>query len=458
MDLGWRFAYGHASDYSKDFNHRTSDFTHFAKAGYGDGAAAPGFEDRAWREIDLPHDWAAELPFASVASHTHGYRTIGWQYPETSVGWYRKRFAIPASDYGRKISLQFDGIYRNAAVWVNGFYLGTEQSGYASTEYDITDYLNYGDENVVAVRVDASIEEGWVYEGAGIYRHVWINKTSRLHVNHYGTFVTTAMADSDAQITVRTHVENQQTQTSIFSVVQTILDANRQPVLSRHYRNLSLLGNQNNTYYHRITLENPTLWSLENPYLYTLETRIMQGEEVVDCYHTPFGVRTVRFDPDQGFFLNGKNVKIKGVNNHQDHAGVGVAIPDGLQEYRVLKLKEMGCNAIRTSHNPPTPELLDICDRLGILVLNENRLMGINREHLDLLKRLIVRDRNHPCVVLWSLGNEEWYIEGNEKGALITKTMQDYAQTLDSSRAFTMAISGGWDWGSGTTAQVMGYN
>lgn len=458
MDFGWRFAYGHASDFSKDFYHRTSDFTHFAKSGYGDGAAAPGFEDRAWREIDLPHDWAAELPFASAASHTHGYRTIGWQYPETSVGWYRKRFTIPASDFGRKISLQFDGIYRNAAVWVNGFYLGTEQSGYASTGYDITDYLNYGGENVVAVRVDASIEEGWFYEGAGIYRHVWLNKTSGLHVAQYGTFVTTAITDSDAQITIRTHVENQQAQTSTFSIVQTVLDANGQPVLSRLYHNISLLGNRNNTYYHRVTLENPNLWSLDNPYLYTLETRIIQGEKVVDCYHTPFGIRTVRFDPDLGFFLNGKNVKIKGVNNHQDHAGVGVAIPDGLQEYRVLQLKEMGCNAIRTSHNPPTPELLDICDRLGILVINENRLMGINREHLNLLKRLIVRDRNHPCVVLWSLGNEEWYIEGNEKGALITKTMQEYAQILDSSRACTVAISGGWDWGSGTTAQVMGYN
>jgi beta-galactosidase len=166
----------------------------------------------------------------------------------------------------------------------------------------------------------------------------------------------------------------------------------------------------------------------------------------------------VRFDPEQGFFLNGKNVKIKGVNQHQDHAGVGVAIPDALQEYRVKKLKEMGCNAIRTSHNPPTPELLDICDRLGVLVLDENRLMGINQEHFDWLRRFMIRDRNHPSVILWSLGNEEWAIEGNEKGARITKTMQEYAQTIDSSRAFTVAVSGGWDWGSGTAIQVMGYN
>jgi Beta-galactosidase/beta-glucuronidase len=189
MDFGWRFALGNAKDYEKDYSNGTSYFTYLAKTGYGDGAAAQQFEDRTWREVDLPHDWAVELPFSSSASHSHGYKTIGWKYPETSVGWYRKKFHIPASDLGRKISIQFDGIHRNSTVWVNGFYVGNESSGYASSVYDITDYLNYGEENVVAVRVDASIEEGWYYEGAGIYRHVWLNKTDRLHVAQYGTFV-----------------------------------------------------------------------------------------------------------------------------------------------------------------------------------------------------------------------------------------------------------------------------
>ncbi len=458
MDLNWRFAFGHASDFEKDFSNGTSYFTWFAKTGYGDGAAAPQFEDRTWREVDLPHDWTVEMPFSPEASHSHGYHTVGWKYPETSVGWYRKKFEIPASDLGRKISIQFDGIFRDATVWVNGFYLGHEQSGYASQDYDMSDYLNYGGENVVAVRVDASLEEGWFYEGAGIYRHVWLNKTNKLHVAQYGIFVTSEINGENAVLTVRTTVENQLSAASVFSIEQTLRDTDSKAVTTIKSENISVSGIQNSTLFQRMKLVKPMLWSLENPYLYTLETKIIAGGKIIDTYKTTVGIRTVRFDPDLGFFLNGKSVKIKGVNQHQDHAGVGVAIPDAIQEFRVKRLKEMGCNAIRTSHNPPTPELLDICDRLGILILDENRLMGINQEHFDLLKRFIVRDRNHPSIILWSLGNEEWAIEGNEKGARITKTIQDFAQTLDSSRAFTVALSGGWDTGSGKIAQIMGYN
>ena len=458
MDFDWRFAFGHATDYSKDFTSRTSYFTYFTKTGYGDGASAAQFEDRTWREVDLPHDWAVELPFSSAASHSHGYHTVGWKYPETSVGWYRKKFAIPASDLGRKIDIQFDGVFRDATVWVNGFYVGHEQSGYASSVYDITDYLNYGEENVVAVRVDASIEEGWFYEGAGIYRHVWMNKTDRLHVAPNGTFVTSEIKGDNAELTVRTTVDNQFSLASTFNIEQTLIDASNHAVVSRKIENLTLKGVQSNIFFQKITVDKPNLWSIENPYLYCLETRIVTGGKTVDTYKTNIGIRTVRFDPNTGFFLNGKSVKIKGVNNHQDHAGVGVAIPDALQEFRVKRLKEMGNNAIRTSHHPATPELLDICDRLGMLILDENRLMGINQEHFDLLERFMVRDRNHPSVILWSLGNEEWAIEGNVKGARITKTMQEFAQKIDSSRAFTVAISGGWDNGSGKVAQVMGYN
>jgi len=458
MDFGWRFALGHATDYEKDFSNGTSYFTYFTKTGYGDGAAAPQFEDRTWREVDLPHDWVVELPFSGSASHSHGYRTIGWKYPETSVGWYRKKIFIPASDLGRKINIQFDGIFRDAAVWVNGFYVGNEPSGYASSVYDITDYLNYGGDNVVAVRADASIEEGWFYEGAGIYRHVWLNKTDRMHVAQYGTFVTSEIKGDNAEVMVRTTVENQYPQTSFFTIEQNLLDAANRPVLSRKFENLTMKGNQANTFFHELKVQKPSLWSIENPYLYHLETNISADGKTVDSYKTIVGIRTVRFDPDEGFFLNGKNVKIKGVNNHQDHAGVGAAVPDALQKFRVKKLKELGCNAIRTSHNPATPELLDICDRLGMLILDENRLMGINQEHFDLIERFMVRDRNHPSVVLWSLGNEEWAIESNEKGARITETMQEFAQTIDSSRAFTVAVSGGWDSGSGKVVQVMGYN
>jgi beta-galactosidase len=458
MDFGWRFALGHATDYAKDFTTGTSYFTYFSKTGYGDGAAAAQFKDSTWREVDLPHDWAVELPFSGEASHSHGYKTIGYKYSETSVGWYRKKFTVPASDLGRKISIQFDGVHRNATVWVNGFYVGNEPSGYATSVYDITDYLNYGGENTVAVRVDASIEEGWYYEGAGIYRHVWLNKSDRLHVAQFGTFVTTELNGNNAELTVRTKVQNQHDKLSVFTIEQCLMDANNQQVLSGKLENVSLNGNVDKTYFQKINVEKPTLWSLENPYLYKLKTNIIAEGKIVDSYTTNVGIRTVRFDPNQGFFLNGKSVKIVGTNMHQDHAGVGTAIPDALQEFRIKKLKEMGNNGIRTSHNPATPEMLDACDRLGMLVLDENRLMGINQEHFDLMERFMVRDRNHPSVVLWSVGNEEWAIESNEKGARITKTMQEFAQKIDSSRAFTVAISGGWENGSGKTTQVMGYN
>jgi beta-galactosidase len=458
MDSGWLFALGHSFDANKDFNNGTGYFSYFAKTGYGDGAAAKDFDDRAWRKLDLPHDWCVELPFDARGGHSHGYKAIGRDFPENSVGWYRKAFFIPASDLGKRISIEFDGVFRNSIVWVNGFYLGTEHSGYASFSYDITDYLNYGGDNVIAVRVDATIEEGWFYEGAGIYRHVWLSKTSPLHVAHYGTFITTDLKDNTALITARTTVINESDKSSVFDIEETIVNAEGKPIVSGSIQQLTLRSGEQKEYFSRYNVANPKLWSIETPYLHKLKTVIRSEGKVVDTYETTFGIRTVRYDANEGFFLNGKNIKIVGACLHQDHAGVGTAIPNALQEYRIKKLKEMGANGIRTSHNPSAPELLDACDRLGMLVLEENRLMGSNEEHLSCLERMMKRDRNHPSIVLWSMGNEEWAIESNIKGARITTTMQNYAQRLDSSRAFTVAISGGWDNGSGMTSQVMGYN
>jgi beta-galactosidase len=349
-------------------------------------------------------------------------------------------------------------VHRNSIVWVNGFYLGTEHSGYTSFSYDISDYLNYGDDNVVVVRVDATIEEGWYYEGAGIYRHAWLTKTAPLHVARYGTFVTTDVKDNFAVVTARTSVINESRESSTFDIEEVIIDAEGKTVAAGSKQQLSLPTGNQAEYFSLYNVIDPKLWSVETPYVHKLKTVIRSAGKVVDTYETSFGIRTVRFDANEGFFLNGKHVKIVGTNNHQDHAGVGTAIPDALQEYRIKRLKDMGSNAIRTSHNPPTPEFLDACDRIGMLVLDENRLMGSNEEHFICLERLIKRDRNHPCVVLWSLGNEEWAIESNIKGARVSATMQAYAQRLDSSRAFTVAVSGGWDKGSGMVTQVMGYN
>jgi beta-galactosidase len=458
LDNNWTFALGHASDNKKDFNHATAHFTYFAKTGYGDGAAAKEFDDRAWRKLNLPHDWCVELPFNKMGSSSHGFNAIGRNFPENSIGWYRKKIFIPESDLGKKISVEFDGIHRNSIVWINGFYVGTELSGNNSFCYDITDYIVYGADNVIAVRVDATIEEGWYYEGAGIYRHVWLTKTNSLHVSRYGNFVTTELKNNSAVVTSRISVINETNQTAIYNIEETIIGKDNKIISTGSKKNISLDAGKELELFLFLNINDPVLWSLENPFLHTLKTTIHKEGKIVDQYETRFGIRTVRFDAKEGFFLNGKNVKIVGTNNHQDHAGVGTAIPDALQEFRIMRLKEMGSNAIRTSHNPPTPEFLDACDRLGMLVLDENRLMGINEEHFRSVEELIKRDRNHPSIFLWSLGNEEWHIEGDIRGARIAASMQKFAKRLDSSRAFTIACSGGWDTGIGMVTEVMGYN
>ena len=458
MDFGWRFALGHAFDAEKDFKHGTGYFSYFAKTGYGDGPAAANFDDRAWRILDLPHDWAVEMPFDSRGSHSHGYKAIGRAFPENSIGWYRKKFFIPEADLGRRIVIEFDGIHRDSVLWVNGFYIGTEHSGYSSFQYDITDYLNYGGDNTIAVRVDVIMEEGWYYEGAGIYRHVWLTKTPPLHVAQYGVFVTSEIGSDSAKINAGTTVINEGKQESAFDIVQVIQDADGKPVTTGEVKSLILKAGQTKEYPCVMEVNNPKLWSVESSHLYKLVTSLHCEGSVIDRYETTFGIRSVRFDPNEGFFLNGKHIVLKGTNNHQDHAGVGTAISDALQEFRIARLKSMGSNAYRCSHNPPTPELLDACDRLGMLVLDENRLMGTSPEHFQQLERTILRDRNHPCVIAWSLGNEEWAIEGNIKGARIASTMQTFAQRLDPTRRITAASSGGWGKGISTVIDLMGYN
>jgi beta-galactosidase len=458
IDTGWRFALGHPFDTQKDFQNGTSYFSYLAKTGYGDGAAAAGFDDRIWRKINLPHDWAVEQPFSEKASFSHGFKAIGRNFPDASVGWYRKSVFIPKGDLGRKISLAFEGVFRNSIVWVNGHYLGNEPSGYLGFEYDITDYLNYGGENVIAVRVDVTMEEGWFYEGAGIYRHVWLNKNNPLHVVPDGTFVQSKVDGDKALIAAEVTLKNDALSPGEFNITQEIVDQQGKVVASGTLDHLSLQALEEKKFTINITLNTPKLWDLEKPYLYQLLTKVSSSGQIVDTYRTRFGIRTIHFDANKGFFLNGKRVGIKGTNNHQDHAGVGVALPDELQYFRISKLKELGSNAYRCSHNPPTVALLEACDRLGMLVIDENRLMGINDQHLNDMKRLIIRDRNHPSIISWSIGNEEWSIEGNITGARIATTMQAYVKTIDSSRAVTAAISGGIGNGISTVIDLLGYN
>ncbi|MDP3683668.1 MAG: beta galactosidase jelly roll domain-containing protein, partial [Ignavibacteria bacterium] len=305
MDFGWRFALGHSYDTKKDFDNGSSYFSYITKSGYGDGAAAKDFDDRGWRILDLPHDWCIELPFDKRGGFSHGYKAIGRNFPENSVGWYRKKFSIPETDLGKRISLEFDGVFRNSIVWVNGFYLGNEHSGYLGFSYDITDYLNYGGDNVVAVRVDATMEEGWFYEGAGIYRHVWLSKLSPLHVIKDGTFVTTDLKKNKAILKMRTTVINESNENSIFNIEEYIVDSSGKTIASGSMKSLSLKPRNKEEYINQFEIANPKLWSLDSPYLHKLKTVIRSGGKIVDTYETNFGIRTIRFDPDEGFFLNG---------------------------------------------------------------------------------------------------------------------------------------------------------
>lgn len=461
IDKGWQFSLGDASSPEADFGCGTEYFNYLTKAAsiHNAGPYSPKFDASSWKNVDIPHDWVTELPFDSLASHSHGYKTVGYRYPKTSVGWYRKTFSIPASDEGRHIWLQFDGIFRDARVWVNGFYLGHEPSGYATQVYDISEYLNYGGENLVCVRADATLEEGWFYEGAGIYRHVWLNKAAPVCVAPFGTFVRSDFPEGDfssAVVSVGTTVQNMGLDTSGFSLRHRLEDPQGRICAECKVAGQDILPKDRCTVDADLEVPEPELWSCEHPALYKVITDVICDGKVVDSYITVTGIRKVEFDPDKGFFLNGKSVKLKGVNMHQDHAGVGTAIPDELQEWRLLQLKKFGCNAYRASHNPMTPQMLDACDRLGFLVIEENRLTGVNEEHIRLLNRMIERDRNHPCIILWSVGNEEWGIEWNDWGVKIAASMREFCHRMDPTRLMTVASSSGP--APLVPADVAGYN
>ena len=460
LNEGWRFALGNASDPVKDFGCGTEYFNYLTKANsiHNEGPYSPKFSDAAWQEVSVPHDWVTTLPYEQPASHSHGYKTVGFKYPTTSVGWYRNTIRIPESDLGKHIALRFDGIFRNARVWFNGFYMGTEPSGYATQVYDVTEYVNYGGDNLICVRADATLEEGWFYEGAGIYRDAWLVKSSAVSVAPFGTFVYADLKEpyDKAVVTIETEVNNHSLEPTTCTVEQRLLDADGNEVGRATEASLRLKGKQTAGCQQTLTLSKPHLWSTTDPYLYKVETRVLVDGQLTDVYETTTGLRDARFDADRGFMLNGQPLKLKGVNMHQDHAGVGAAIPDALQAWRIKRLKELGCNAYRASHNPMTPALLDICDREGILVIDENRLTGINDEHLRLLERMIRRDRNHPSIILWSNGNEEWGMENTIQGTRIAAAMRQYARLIDPTRQSTIANAGGGEMIKGL--DVVGFN
>ncbi len=458
LDFGWRFHFGHGNDPAQDFGFGSGRTGNFQKTGSFLAAGNIAFDDSGWRAIDLPHDWAVELPFENDPELlSKGYYPLGRKYPATSVGWYRRIFELPQSDAGKRITIEFDGSYRETMVVFNGFYIGRHSGGYDPFSFDVTDLANAGGQNVLLVRVDATMSDGWFYEGAGIYRHVWLVKTHPVHVKQWGTFVKAEIRSGSATLAIRTEVNNHGKDAHSARVVSSVLDPAGKAVGKTASSAISMASGEEHVYEQSVVVSHPELWSLEESNLYKLVTEVQVGGTVVDRYESPFGIRSIRFDAEKGFFLNDKPVKVKGTCNHQDHAGLGAALPDAVQYYRVRKLQEMGCNGIRTSHNPPTVELLDACDQLGMLVFDETRMMSSNPEGVSQFTNLVRRDRNHPSVFMWSMGNEEAQAN-TEKGLHILTAMKAAAEQHDGSRPVSIAPIRAIGAGGLVECDVMGYN
>ena len=455
LDFGWRFHLGHACDPAKDFGYTGS----FQKTGNFLPVGGVAFDDGDWRALDLPHDWAVELPFQNDPSlMAKGFYPLGKKYPATSVGWYRRVFELPAEDAGKRITVEFDGAYRETMVVFNNFYIGRHSGGYDPFSFDLTDFATPGGRNVLLVRVDATSSDGWFYEGAGIYRHVWLVKTNPVHVPRWGTFVKADVKSGEANLSIRTEANNHGKSSQKVRVISTVLGPSGKSVGLTASSPQSIGEGAQQVFEQKVNVNNPLLWSLEERNLYKLVTELQTENGAVDRYETRFGIRTVAFDANKGFLLNGKVVKLKGTCNHQDHAGVGAALPDAVQYYRVRKLQEMGCNSLRTSHNPPTPELLDACDELGMLVFDETRMMSSNPEGMGQFANLVRRDRNRPSVFMWSMGNEEGQANTN-KGLAILTAMKALANELDGSRPISIAPTGAIGTAGGLVeCDVAGYN
>ena len=459
FDFGWKFTFGNGSDPLHDLNFgydqgdfaKTSDFK-FAKA---------DFDDSKWRQLDLPHDWAVELPFVhDDALMSHGYKPLGRRFPDTSVGWYRRAFDIPASDRGRRVSVEFDGAFRDVFVFVNGCFIGRNNNGYAPFTFDISDFVELGKTNYIVVRVDASFGDGWFYEGAGIYRHVWLTKSDALHLGKWDSVVRAEVNGQNSTLNLSTIVVNKGKQAENAGVSWKILDAAGKTVGTASAPAQSIAASGSANYSATATLSSAALWSIDEPNLYSAIVTVETSGETRDAERVSFGVRTAVFDAEKGFFLNGKSIKIQGTCNHQDHAGLGAALPDRMQWFRLGVLREMGCNSVRTSHNMPTPELVEACDRMGITMMCETRQMSSNPEGLAQLEAMIKRYRNSPSIIIWSIGNEEFTLQDAmaEEGEKIATTMVRRCHELDPTRVVSAAVNGDNERGVSVPLDIIGFN
>jgi beta-galactosidase len=425
------------------------------------------FDDRGWRRLDLPHDWGIEGPFKQEYPGETG------KLPWWGVAWYRKHFSVSPQDKGKQFYLDIDGAMAYATVWLNGNFVGGWPYGYASFELDLTPYIQSGADNVIAIRLDNPPDSSRWYPGGGIYRNVWLVKTAPVHVGHWGTYVSTPeVTKSAATVSLRASLDNSSPSPANITVRTQIFESGEsvKPISSSTAANLTIAGGASNTNTTTMRIDHPRLWSLREPNLYTAVTTITQGGKLIDRYTTVFGVRTIRFD-DKGFFLNGEHIRLNGVCDHHDLGPLGAAINTRALERQIEILKEMGVNAIRTSHNPPAPELLDLCDRMGIVVMDEafdawRRGKKKNDYHLLFddwhekdLRAQIRRDRNHPSVILWSTGNEIGE-QGNAEGHKVSMELTRIVHEEDSTRPATAGannLNAGYN-GFQKTVDVFGYN
>ncbi|WP_207492319.1 glycoside hydrolase family 2 TIM barrel-domain containing protein [Aridibaculum aurantiacum] len=417
-------------------------------------ARLSSFNDAGWRKLDLPHDWSIEdipgtnSPFSADAiSGVSGGFTVG------GTGWYRKSFTIPAAQKGKRVVVQFDGVYMNADFWINGHHLGNHPYGYTSFAYDLTDHIDPNGTNVIAVQVKNEGRNSRWYSGSGIYRHVWLNYLQPVHVAQWGTFVTTPkVTKAGATVNVKTKVQNETAKPASIKLV-TIVKDGKGVEKARKTSQQTIAANNVFELSQDINVTAPKLWSLEAPALYTAVTEVYNNNQLADVVTTPFGIRTISFDAVNGFQLNGKTVKLKGGCVHHDNGALGAKAYDRAEERKVELLKASGYNAIRTSHNPPSPYFLEVCDRLGMLVIDEafdtwNERKNRQDYHLYFedwwqrdLQSMIYRDRNHPSIIMWSTGNEIPN-RGKPEVAAVAKKLSDYVKTLDTTRPVTAGVNG----------------
>jgi beta-galactosidase len=415
--------------------------------GEAEGAERPEFRDSAWTEVRVPHDWAIEGPFDPQINPHAG------ALPFFGTGWYRKAFPLPASARGRYFTIEFDGAMANSRVWLNGQDLGGRPYGYIGFIFDLTPHLQFGDRpNILAVRLTPEEKSSRWYPGAGIYRNVWLHVTGPLYVEHWGTYVTTPQVTTErATVVVKTDLRNRTGREANLTLQSTVLDAaGKQAARTSSQATLPANGAAMAT--SELTVANPERWDIDRPYLYTLVSEVLDGDRVVDRYDTPFGIRTILFDRDRGFLLNERHVKLQGVCNHHDLGALGAAVNRRATERQLQILKEAGVNAIRTSHNPPSPELLEFCDRMGLLVMDESfdmwripkMINGYSKYFAEWSERdvrdMVRRDRNHPSIILWSIGNEVPE-QGRLEGWQEAKRLVEFFHQEDPTRPTTCAFN-----------------